>query len=166
MSAFSVDQTKSAFGVLPAGESAFAKPAGGAGFGSSGGDLFAPEVIIDNPFDVLDDEAPPGETAEQYGERVFTLAEQEFKARAQRENERALDAVDTEFWFALYFQNRAQRTQFLELLAIKHLGERYLYGPDVAEVLGLALDPVEKRYNISDKLDAKYIELARPLPGA
>jgi len=150
--------TAGAFDAPKAKETLFVpdKPAGG---------LFDKEERIENPFDDIDANAPEGEGIEAYSERVFTVAELEFKKRAQVEQKRMLDAVDTEYWFALCFQTREQKLQFLERAGILPLGDKYLYGPDVAKAMSIELDPVSKRYNISDKLDGKLSELARPLNG-
>jgi hypothetical protein len=74
-----------------------------------------------------------------------------------------LDAIDTEFWFAVCFQTRGQKVQFLERAKLLELGGKYLDGWEVAKILGIALDPVEKKYNTSDKVDKKLTALARPL---
>lgn len=37
-----------------------------------------------------------------------------FEQRAQDENARLLDATDSEFWFSVCFQTRAQKEEFLK----------------------------------------------------
>jgi len=128
------------------------------------GGMFEKQEEVADPFSALD-EALEGETVEQYPARVYTLAEQEFRARTKRENERMLDAIDTEFWFAVCFQTRKQKVQFLELAKLINLGAKYLDGWEVAKILGITLDPVEKKYNTSEQVDKKLAALARPLNG-
>lgn len=107
-----------------------------------------------------------GESPEAHGKRVMNVAQQAFADRAKREQERMLDAVDSEYWVALCFQNRAQKEQFLHLAKLIHLGDKYLDGWEVCKILGIPLDRVERKFNISDKLDPTYAGLARELPDA
>ena len=62
-----------------------------------------------------------------------------FKARATRENNRMLEAVDSEFWVAICFQTRAQKEEFLKKAKLLDLGDKYLDGMLVAEELGIEL---------------------------
>jgi len=50
--------------------------------------------------------------------------------------------VDTEYWFAVCFQNREQKLQFLEAIEAHYLGEKYLNGLALAELLGVEIEPV------------------------
>ena len=63
-----------------------------------------------------------------------------FKGRAQVENQRFLDATDSEYWFAVCFQTREQKEEFLEKLKLMEIGDKYLDGMEVAKALGIELE--------------------------
>lgn len=50
--------------------------------------------------------------------------------------------VDTEFWIAVCFQSRAQKEEFLEKANLSELGDKYLDGLKVAEILGVDVQPI------------------------
>lgn len=71
-----------------------------------------------------------------------------FKQRAANENERLLDATDSEFWVAVCFQTREQKDEFLRKSGLQKIGDKYLDGIKVAKQMGIALDtpvPPERR---------------------
>lgn len=68
-----------------------------------------------------------------------------FKARAKAEQERFQLATDSEFWFAIAFQSRDQKEAFLDALGWLEFGDKYLDGPQLAEMLGISLPPVDLR---------------------
>ncbi len=85
-----------------------------------------------------------------------------FKERASRETQRYEDATDSEFWIALCFQTRAQKEEFLEKLGLLELGDKYLDGMAVAEVLGVKLEsPIPPMPQI--RIDQKLVQLATKL---
>jgi len=63
-----------------------------------------------------------------------------FKTRAQNENARLQDATDSEHWFAVCFQTREQKEEFLRKMDIIKLGDKYLDGLKVARKLGITLE--------------------------
>ncbi len=63
-----------------------------------------------------------------------------FRERAQAEQQRYWDAVDSEYWVALCFQTREQKEEFLQKLSLLPLGDKYLDGMAVAQVLGITLE--------------------------
>ncbi len=63
-----------------------------------------------------------------------------FKERAQDENARLLDATDSEFWFAVCFQTREQKEEFLKKMGLLDIGDKYLDGLKVAAKLGIKLE--------------------------
>ncbi len=65
---------------------------------------------------------------------------QGFKQRAEREDQRFWDAVDSEYWFAICFQTREQKEEFLKKLGLFEIGEKYLQGMKVAKKLGVTLE--------------------------
>lgn len=71
-----------------------------------------------------------------------------FKQRAANENERLLDATDSEFWVAVCFQTRAQKDEFLQKSGLSKIGDKYLDGMKVAKQMGIKLEtpvPPERR---------------------
>lgn len=55
------------------------------------------------------------------------------------ERSRYLDATDSEYWFALCFQSREQKEQFLAALGWADLGDKYLDGAQVARRMNVQL---------------------------
>lgn len=100
---------------------------------------------------------------ENGAKRVLTEVERAFKERASKEAERYRQAVDGEFWICVVFQTREQKEQFLSNIGIDRIlhGDKYIDGWDMAKALKVPLDRASMRYNISDKLDRKLIDLAR-----
>jgi len=60
--------------------------------------------------------------------------------RAMRETYRL--TTDPEFWFAVCFQSREQKDEFLKLVGWAQYGDKYLDGLKVAEALGVAIEPI------------------------
>lgn len=50
--------------------------------------------------------------------------------------------VDSEFWFAVCFQSREQKEEFLRLIGWGDLGDKYLNGLAIAERLDLPIEPI------------------------
>lgn len=81
-----------------------------------------------------------------------------FKERAQNENARLLDATDSEFWFAVCFQTREQKEEFLKKMALIDIGDKYLDGLKVAQRLGVRLEsPVPPNRKIA-KFGGAYLD--------
>lgn len=106
------------------------------------------------------DEAFDGEKLEQYSERVLTEAQKKFKESAQNEAKRFQDATDSEFWFAVCFQTRAQKDAFLESTGLVADGDKYIDAAAVAKLLGVSLIDVSIKYNSNVKLNQKLADLA------
>lgn len=68
-------------------------------------------------------------------------------------------AVETEFWFAVVFQSRAQKDAFLAATGWSDLGTKHMDGLDLAERLGVKL-PEEKGNLIGLEVKAPLRELA------
>ena len=49
---------------------------------------------------------------------------------------------DDEFWLAICFQSREQKEAFLAALKLADLGDKYIDGLQVAQRLGVAIEPV------------------------
>lgn len=86
----------------------------------------------ENPLEGVDIEA---EAAGEIGEAL-----RKFKERAQAADQRFVDNTDSEFWFCIGFQNRAQKEEFLTKLGLIDLGDKYLDGVEVARALGIKLE--------------------------
>lgn len=100
----------------------------------------------------------PAEPAEQSAKRELSELEAAFKKRAEAEQERVMLATDSEYWFAVCFQTRDQKEQFLRALKLIQIGDKYLDGWAVAKKLGVTLDRAEVPYN-TGKSDAKLDRL-------
>ena len=89
-----------------------------------------------------DDDPPVGATgnAEVDSQQELSAVLSGFKGRAQVENQRFLDATDSEYWFAVCFQTREQKEEFLEKLKLMEIGDKYLDGMEVAKALGIELE--------------------------
>lgn len=97
---------------------------------------------------------------------VDALAEQSavlvaFQQRAAREDERFWDSVDSEYWFAVCFQTREQKEEFISALNIDDLGDKYIDGMELAKRLKIQLQsripaiPKEKK-------DSEWSDMALP----
>jgi hypothetical protein len=62
-----------------------------------------------------------------------------FAARGSREEQRFLDATDSEYWVALCFQTREQKEEFLHKIGWANLGDKYLDGMLCAEASQIRL---------------------------
>jgi len=88
-------------------------------------------------------EITPVTTAEDLEEACATEVNEvldAFKARAKNENARLLDATDSEHWFAVCFQTREMKEEFLTKIGLMKLGDKYLDGMKVAKALGIPLE--------------------------
>lgn len=108
-------------------------------------------------------DAATDKTTEEMAAEEMSEVLQGFKDRAQQEQKRFVQATDSEFWFALCFQTREQKEEFLrKWLGSLDLGDKYLDGMQVAAKLGIKLEsevpPMPKLHN-----DPKLAALARKL---
>ena len=66
---------------------------------------------------------------------------------------------DGEYWVALCFQTRAQKEEFLQKVGWMHLGDKYIDGMELAELLGISLEsevpPLPR-----ERIDPTYRSLA------
>lgn len=74
---------------------------------------------------------------EEISEALKAIKEEK---RQRREAFRII--VDPEFWFAVCFQSREQKEEFLKLVDWYRLGDKYLDGLELADMLGVELEPV------------------------
>lgn len=71
---------------------------------------------------------------EQCQEEVGEL-EKAFRGRMDKEKARFKDATDSEFHFCVYFPDRAAKEKFLRDFNLAKLGDKFLDGRKVAQVL-------------------------------
>ena len=83
---------------------------------------------------------PLGFDMEQAPREEMNAILQGFKSRSEREDQRVLDATDSEYWVALCFQTREQKEEFLTKLRLLDLGDKYIDGMKAATVLGIKLE--------------------------
>ncbi len=96
----------------------------------------------DDNADAVDIENGPPRMDQVEAEAAEELSEllRGFKQREQNEEQRFIDAVDSEHWVALCFQTRAQKEEFLAKARLIQFGDKYIDGMKVAEVLGIRLE--------------------------
>lgn len=91
--------------------------------------------------DLFPEEDEPVRDPKEQIEAEIAHAESEFSARAKVEAMRFEEATDSEFWFAVCFQTRAQKDAFIDAMGWrKDLGDKYLDGVEVARRLGVQIE--------------------------
>jgi hypothetical protein len=60
-----------------------------------------------------------------------------FRDRAAREQDRLTHAMDSQYWLCLCFKDSAAVLTFLRAAGLERLGDKYLDGHEVAQVLGV-----------------------------
>jgi hypothetical protein len=86
-----------------------------------------------------------------------------FKNRANRENDRMLEATDSEFWFCVCFQTREQKEEFLTKSNLMDVGDKYLDGMLVAEELKIKLTSRVPDMPKHRAFDKEYIRMSAEL---
>lgn len=77
------------------------------------------------------------------------------------ENQRRLDATDSEHWFAVDFETREQKDALLSALGLDRDGDKYLDGRDVARRLAVMLEDREVCLRAAAELRS-FEKLRRP----
>ncbi len=90
-------------------------------------------------------------------------AEAAFRAREEREAVRMSNEIDSENWFAVVFETRAQKDEFLAKLNLLDIGDKYFDGRDIADRLGVALSPSRREYRPEPRIDPRFAALAEPV---
>jgi hypothetical protein len=101
---------------------------------------------VANPLDAV----PDTDDAEKDCKGVMSAALSAFKQQAKNEAKIFKDNTDTEFWFAVCFQNREQKDAFLTALDLIQHGDKYLDGQYVAKKLGVELPVVKRKFNTGE----------------
>ncbi len=84
----------------------------------------------------------------------------DFRQCAEHEDQRFWDAVDSEYWFAICFQTREQKEEFLKKLGLFEIGDKYLDGMKVAKKLGVTLESRVPPMPQARPFDREYVNLA------
>ena len=104
----------------------------------------------------------PFEAANVSAEREINSLKAAFIERSDKENARYTQAVDSEYWFAVCFQSREQKNEFLKASGLHLWGNKYLDGKHVAAKLGIAL-PASIPSRPLKKLDPKLTALVKEM---
>ena len=65
-----------------------------------------------------------------------------FKTRAKNEASEKVQNTNSEYWFAVYFADEAQRNEFLKKVnAMQLLNDQYINGEALAKKLGVEITP-------------------------
>ena len=80
---------------------------------------------------------PEKDATAEMSEALRAIIEQK---RAMREVYRT--TTDPEFWFAVCFQSREQKDEFLRLAGWDNFGDKYIDGLRVAEALHIPIEPI------------------------
>ena len=86
-----------------------------------------------------------------------------FRQRMANEQARVNDELDSENWFTVVFETRAQKEAFLRAVHLLEHGDKYLDGRDVAQALGVDLPPSGRKFRPTPKIDPKLAALAKPV---
>jgi hypothetical protein len=103
---------------------------------------------------------PLGFEMEQAPREEMNAILQGFKSRSEREDQRVLDATDSEYWVALCFQTREQKEEFLTKLRLIDLGDKYIDGMKAAKVLGVKLESRIPDMPRHRPFDREYLDIA------
>lgn len=79
-----------------------------------------------------------------------------FRERIKMENSRFQDTTDSEYWFAVCFQSRAQKDAFLKAMNLFLIGDKYLDGVEVAKQLGVEIPEADIKYLPDGKIDKEF----------
>lgn len=76
---------------------------------------------------------------EEDSAREFTALEQGYRERAANEQKRYIAATDSEYWFAVSFQDREEKERFLRAIGLggKNDPDKYMTGQQLADTLGI-----------------------------
>lgn len=85
-------------------------------------------------------------------QEVISAVLKKFKDQAKNEQKVFTENVDSEYWIAICFQSREQKEEWLRQAGLIELGDKYLDGLEVAEVMGMdikKLTPPIRKVKIS-----------------
>lgn len=79
-----------------------------------------------------------------------------FRKRIKMENSRFQNTTDSEYWFAVCFQTRAQKEAFLKAMGLFLMGDKYLDGIEVAKKLGIDIPSENVKFLPEGKVDKDF----------
>lgn len=85
-----------------------------------------------------------------------------FRERTKQENERFRDVCDTEYWFCVSFNSRAQKEELLKKLGFDP-DEKYLNGRDFAKKVNRALETPDMEFPKVRAFDKEYVGMSRKI---
>jgi hypothetical protein len=68
-----------------------------------------------------------------------------FRERTKKEDDRFRLATDSEYWFAVCFKSREDKDAFLAAARLLPVGDKYLDGYAVAQILGIDMPAAEQK---------------------
>jgi len=101
------------------------------------------KTMFEDEGDPLEDVEYNDADLEASADAEMTEIVKQIKERKRQMQERFRVANDTDYWFAMCFQSREQRDEFLRLTGWAAPGEKYLSGLKVAQVLGVEIGVIE-----------------------
>lgn len=104
---------------------------------------------VDDPLEGLEDTGSVQENAKQ----ELTAIQTSFKDSVANEKKNITHRFDTEYWFAVVFEDRAQKTAFLTALGLLAEGDKYVNGYLLAHRLNIELPMSPMRYDWNDKMN-------------
>lgn len=124
---------------------------------ADGQPIFKPYSVEDQ-HTALDDIEYTG-NAEVDSKAELNEFQKQAKEELRREKKRQDEMFDSEFWLAIYFQNRSQKESFLAGLAllIESAGDKYIDGQLLAAKLGIEL-PKASEIKAQNKISATWNE--------
>lgn len=99
---------------------------------------FEREVFNKPTPDPLATVAYQGEIEQDAAAELAALSDT-FSGRAKIEAKRFELAVDSEYWFCVFFQSREQKERFLQAMDWATQGDKYLNGLALAELQGISI---------------------------
>lgn len=138
--------------------------------GAAPGASKAPTVQSNGKGDLTTETVRSGKrgTTQKYNTETEALKEVEelsaefkkIKESDKRAEQQYWDALDSEFWIAVTFQNREQKEEFLRKARIIQYGDKYLDGMLVAKALGIELTTPVPPIRKHKKPEKRLIELS------
>ena len=100
---------------------------------------------------------------EQDVKAELSALESGVRERESKELTRMSNEIDSENWFAVVFETRAQKEEFLSKTGLLDIGDKYFDGRDVAKRMGIDLQPSGREYRPEARIDSKLAALADPV---
>ncbi len=110
----------------------------------SGGelDMRATDIMIESA-KFADSVNEPASTYEEMHANNLAELKTSFMQRAAADQQRFIEATDSEFWFCVCFRSREQKEAFLAAVKWPNIepDDKYVHGEDIAKALNITLPP-------------------------